>query len=223
MKINIIDPVENSRVTLKIEDEKIKRNFYGITLGKIINGEIFNEEFSDCYFLIVGGQDNEGFYLYEHYFNTERKQIKVRYKNPGYRIFYRRIGSFKRRTIRGTIITPEISTINMILYEKSPKYLKLETKCFKFNKFKTFERLPISYLQIFKFFGIKNTKEFKLFCDILYNTNMNIEQYSKYQNNKFFKIFTSKKFLNNLIKKKFHPNRQRINKKLKNNRKIKTI
>ena len=90
--------------------------------------DIFNKEFSDCLFLIVGGQDNEGFYLYEHYFNTERKKIKVAYKNPGYKLFYRRVGSFKRRTVRGTIITPEISTINLILFIKSEKYINLKKK-----------------------------------------------------------------------------------------------
>ncbi|AIB09618.1 40S ribosomal protein S6 (nucleomorph) [Lotharella oceanica] len=223
MKIHIFDPVENSRVTLKIEDVKIKKNFYGITLGKIINGEIFNDEFSDCLFLIVGGQDNEGFYLYEHYFNTERKKIKVQYKDPGYKLFYRKIGSFKRRTVRGTIITPEASTINLILFVKSDKYLKLEKKSIIFTKFKTFNRFPISYLQICKFFGIKNKIEHKLFFDILNSTNKKTMNYNKYKDNHIFNLFISKKFTNNLIKKKFHPNKKKIIKKIKINRKIKTI
>merc|ERR1712227_71848 len=223
MKINIFDPVENSRVTLKIDDITLKKNFYGITLGKTINGEIFDKEFSDCLFLIVGGQDNEGFYLYEHYFNTERKKIKVRYNDPGYKLFYRKIGSFKRRTVRGTIITPEISAINLILFEKSDKYIKNEKKNIVFTKFKTFNRFPISYLQIFKFFGIKNTQEFKLFSDILHNTKKNTLKYDKYQNNDIFNLIVSKKFSQNLIKKKFHPNKKRIIKKIKLNRKIQTI
>lgn len=223
MKIHIFDPVDNSRVTIKIENEKIKRNFYGITLGKIINGELFDNEFLDCYFLIVGGQDNEGFYLYEDYFNTERKKIKVSYKNPGYRIFYRKTGSFKRRTIRGTIITPEISTINLILYEKSSRYINLEKKNIEFKKFRSFERFPISYLQIFKFFKIKSMQEFKLFLDILYNTDQKMLNYPKYRNNEIFKTFTSQKFLNNLVKKKFHPNRKDLNKRFKINRKMKLV
>lgn len=173
--------------------------------------------------MIVGGQDNEGFFLYEHYIDTERKKVKIPYKDPGYKTFYRKTGSFKRRTVRGTIITPEISTINLILYEKSTRYLKFEKKHINFVKFRSFDRLPVNYLQIFKFFQIKNIKELKLFCDILYNSNIKALDFSKYQGYKFFEIFISKKFLNNIIKQKFHPNKKRLIKKLKKNRKIKVM
>lgn len=77
------------------------------------------QEYKNYYLLITGGQDKQGFCMTNKIKDIERKKFKISLGTPGFRKRYRRVGSFKYKTLRGSMITPEIAVINCVIFPKS--------------------------------------------------------------------------------------------------------
>lgn len=116
MKINI---GEKSGKTYKVDLEQEQSSvFYGKTIGEEFDGELIG--FSGYTFKITGGSDNSGFPMRNDVSGFNKKKVLI---NSGVGIRKVRKGIRNRKTVRGNIISDEISQINIIVVKEGSQPL----------------------------------------------------------------------------------------------------
>ncbi|ABA27405.1 ribosomal protein S6 (nucleomorph) [Bigelowiella natans] len=162
MKINIADPILGTQYSIKRDDEFIE-HIIGRKIGDTIEGSILGEDFSRNEFLINGGHDKQGFLLKKNLNTFERLKINVKKGSLGNRSHFKRKNLTKKRTVRGGILSSEISSINLVklpnnVKESSvfpSKEQKLAKRVTKLKTlFKTYSKLKFKTL-LFYFLKIK--------------------------------------------------------------------
>lgn len=116
MKLNISYPVTANQKAIEIDDERKLRTLYDKRMGAEIDGEGLGEEFKGYIFKITGGNDKQGFPMMQGVLVPHRVRLLLGKDSPCYR--QRRDGERKRKSVRGCIVGPDLSVLNLVVVKK---------------------------------------------------------------------------------------------------------
>lgn len=119
MKINMSCSSTGGQKTIDVEDEKILRNFYDQRIATEIDGNNMGEGFEGWVFRITGGNDKEGFPMKQGVLKQGRVKLLLSKGQSCYRA--RKAGERKRRSVRGCIVGPDMSIINLAVVKEGDK------------------------------------------------------------------------------------------------------
>jgi small subunit ribosomal protein S6e len=105
-----------------IEIDEKKFRFEGMKIGEVLKGGLIG--FPNYEFEITGGSDSSGFPMRKDVHGPVKKKILVSKRSIGYKP--RRKGEKRRRTVRGSEVTTDMTLINLkvIKYGESELFKK---------------------------------------------------------------------------------------------------
>lgn len=112
LKLTIADPKNGTSTQLSIPEGK---PLHGLRIGDTFKGELIDK--TGYEFRITGGSDNAGFPMRKDAEGTGRRKILIA-GGVGYR--KKRAGIRARRTVAGSNVGPQISSLNIVI-EKQGK------------------------------------------------------------------------------------------------------
>ncbi|KAK4534027.1 hypothetical protein CDCA_CDCA01G0052 [Cyanidium caldarium] len=116
MKINVANPATGCQKQYEVDDESRLRALYDKRLSQEIDGEaLFGEEFRGTVLRINGAQDKEGFPARLGVLTPNRVRLLMHKGDVGCRGYGMRDGERKRRSVRGCIISGEMSVVNLVI------------------------------------------------------------------------------------------------------------
>merc|ERR1719379_911458 len=113
MKLNIACPETGCQKCLDIEDDRVLRNFYDKRISQEVAGEILGNDFAGYRFRISGGNDKQGFPMMQGVLTDERVRLLLSKGSKCYR--QRRTGEMKRKSVRGCIVSHDLSVLNLVV------------------------------------------------------------------------------------------------------------
>jgi len=116
MKINIAYPTTGCQKMIDIDDEGKLRAFYDKRVSHEVNGEVLGDEFKGYIFKISGGNDKQGFPMKQGVLTSLRVRLLVSKGHSCYRP--RRSGERKRKSVRGCIVSSDLSVLNLVVVKK---------------------------------------------------------------------------------------------------------
>jgi len=116
MKLNIAYPATGSQKVIEIEDENRLRAFFDKRISAEVGGESLGEEFNGYVFRISGGNDKQGFAMKQGILTSQRVRILFHDGMSCFRI--RKRGERKRKSIRGCIVSADLSVLNLVIVKK---------------------------------------------------------------------------------------------------------
>ncbi|KAJ3366916.1 hypothetical protein AMAG_09987 [Allomyces macrogynus ATCC 38327] len=116
MKLNIADPSTGSQKTIEIEDEKKVHVLMDKRISAEVPGDQLGDEFKGYVFKITGGNDKQGFPMKQGVLVPSRVRLLLSKGHSCYRP--RRTGERKRKSVRGCIVSSDISVVSLVVVKK---------------------------------------------------------------------------------------------------------
>jgi len=116
MKLNISYPATGGQKVIDIDDENKLRAFFDKRISAEVGGDVLGEEFKGYVFRISGGNDKQGFAMKQGILTNQRVRILFQDGMSCFRI--RKRGERKRKSIRGCIVSSELSVLNLVIVKK---------------------------------------------------------------------------------------------------------
>jgi small subunit ribosomal protein S6e len=116
MKLIISNPATGSCKSIEIDDEKKLRVFYDKRMAQEVQGDSLGDEFKGYIFKITGGNDKQGFPMMQGVLVAGRVRLLLRKGHSGYRP--RRDGERRRKSVRGCIVGPDMSALDLVIVKK---------------------------------------------------------------------------------------------------------
>jgi len=117
MKLNIADPKTGCQKSILIEDEMRVRFFYDHRLGAEIAADPLGPDYKGYVFKVTGGCDQEGFPMMQGILDKKRVRLLLN-KDSGCYHPRRSSGERRRKSVRGCIISPAVSVLNLIIVKQ---------------------------------------------------------------------------------------------------------
>lgn len=116
MKLNIAYPATGQQKSIEIDDDKRLRAFYDKRISHEVDGETLGEDFKGYKFRISGGNDLQGFPMMQGVLTTQRVRLLLNKDSKCYRP--RRKGERKRKSVRGCIVSHQLSVLHLVIVQK---------------------------------------------------------------------------------------------------------
>jgi len=101
---------------IEVEDEKKLRALYDKRISHEVEGENLGDEFKGYIFRISGGNDKQGFPMLQGVLTSQRLQLLFSKGMPCFRP--RKRGERKRKSIRGCIVSADLSVVSLVIVKK---------------------------------------------------------------------------------------------------------
>eukprot|EP01004_Peranema_trichophorum_P005673 NODE_4524_length_1154_cov_319.962173_g4006_i0.p1 GENE.NODE_4524_length_1154_cov_319.962173_g4006_i0~~NODE_4524_length_1154_cov_319.962173_g4006_i0.p1 ORF type:complete len:336 (-),score=108.82 NODE_4524_length_1154_cov_319.962173_g4006_i0:73-1080(-) len=124
MKINIASPIHGTQKVFDIEDEKRIQRLYEKRVAQEFEGEILGDQFKGYTFKITGGQDKEGFAMKQGVLTSSRVRLLLSPGEIGFQSWRAKSGERRRRSVRGCILGPDLSVLNVIVTKEGEEKLE---------------------------------------------------------------------------------------------------
>jgi len=119
MKLNIAYPQQGTQKVIEVDDERKLRAFYDKRISHEVDGDVLGEDFKGYVFKITGGNDKQGFCMRQGVLTANRVRLLMSEGHAGYRP--RKRGERKRKSIRGCVVSSELSVLNLVVLKKGEK------------------------------------------------------------------------------------------------------
>lgn len=113
--MNIADPQTGAQKVVDIDDEKRLQTLFDMKLAQEIVGEDLGDEYKGYIFRIMGGQDKQGFAMKQGVLTPNRVRLLMSKGVVGCRGYGMRKGERKRKSVRGCIISHQISVLHLVV------------------------------------------------------------------------------------------------------------
>jgi len=118
MKLNISYPATGCQKVIEIEDEAKLRPFFDKRISHEVEGEVLGDDFKGYIFKISGGNDKQGFPMLQGVLTASRVRLLFTKGMKCYRP--RKRGERKRKSVRGCVVSSELSVLNLVVVKKGP-------------------------------------------------------------------------------------------------------
>jgi len=113
MKLNISNPATGARKQIEVEDQKMLVPFYDQRISADVPADSLGDMWKGAVLRIVGGTDRQGFPMMQGVLTNTRVRLLLDGNNGCFRV--KREGSRQRKSVRGCIVGPDISMLNLNL------------------------------------------------------------------------------------------------------------
>jgi small subunit ribosomal protein S6e len=119
MKLNISYPSTGAQKLIDIDDDRKLRAFFDKRVSHEVEGDHLGDDFKGYIFRISGGNDKQGFPMKQGVLTQQRVRLLVSKGHSCYRP--RKRGERKRKSVRGCIVSGELSVLNLVVIKKGDK------------------------------------------------------------------------------------------------------
>ncbi|KAB2597465.1 hypothetical protein D8674_000385 [Pyrus ussuriensis x Pyrus communis] len=98
---------EEARANCSLQVDESANN---LRISQEVNGDSLGDEFRGYVFKIMGGCDKQGFLM--------KKGVLTQGRTPCFRGYGRRNGERRRKSVRGCIVSPDLSVLNLVVVKK---------------------------------------------------------------------------------------------------------
>merc|ERR1712093_603738 len=116
MKLNISCPETGQQKCLSIEEDRMLLPFFDKRVSQEVDGDSLGDEFKGYRFRITGGNDKQGFPMMQGVLSQDRVRLLLKKGSKCYR--QRRTGEMKRKSVRGCIVSHDLSVLNLVVVRK---------------------------------------------------------------------------------------------------------
>ncbi|GFY87405.1 ribosomal protein S6 [Actinidia rufa] len=92
--------------------------FFDKRISQEVSGDALGEEFKGYVFKIMGGCDKQGFPMKQGVLTPGRVRLLLYRGTPCFRGHGRRNGERRRKSVRGCIVSPDLSVLNLVIVKK---------------------------------------------------------------------------------------------------------
>merc|ERR1712196_726425 len=115
MKLNMANPETGAQKSIDIDDDRRLLPFFDKRISQEVVGDSLGDEFVGYKFRITGGNDKQGFPMMQGILTPERVRLLLRKGSKCYR--QRRTGEMKRKSVRGCIVSQDLSVLNLVVVQ----------------------------------------------------------------------------------------------------------
>jgi small subunit ribosomal protein S6e len=116
MKLHIAYPTTGCQKVVEIDDERKLRAFYDKRISHEVDGVHVGDNFKGYIFKITGGNDKQGFPMKQGVLTSQRVRLLMAEGHSCYRP--RKRGERKRKSVRGCIVSGDLSVLNLVVVKK---------------------------------------------------------------------------------------------------------
>merc|ERR1712017_24465 len=121
MKLNMSCPETGLQKCVTIEEDKKLLPFFDKRVSQEVDGDSLGAEFKGYRFRISGGNDKQGFPMMQGVLCPDRVRLLLKKGNKCYR--QRRTGEMKRKSVRGCIVSHDLSVLNLVVVKKGEQQI----------------------------------------------------------------------------------------------------
>jgi small subunit ribosomal protein S6e len=118
MKINLSDSLNSTSVCHNLDDRIKLRSLYGKKIGSKFDGSILSEELCGYKLVITGGIDKDGFGMKQGVLVNHRVRLLMDGSTSHFKP--RRAGERRKKSVRGCIVGPDLSCLNLVIVKRGP-------------------------------------------------------------------------------------------------------
>jgi len=119
MKLHIAYPTTGCQKVVEIDDERKLRAFYDKRISHEVDGVHVGDNFKGYVFKITGGNDKQGFPMKQGVLTSQRVRLLMSEGHSCYRP--RKRGERKRKSVRGCVVSGDLSVLNLVVVKKGPE------------------------------------------------------------------------------------------------------
>merc|ERR1712216_403448 len=119
MKLNMSCPETGLQKCISIDEDKKLLPFFDKRMSQEFNGDSLGDEFKG--YRIPGGNDKQGFPMMQGVLCPDRVRLLLKKGSKCYR--QRRTGEMKRKSVRGCIVSHDLSVLNLVVVKRGEQQI----------------------------------------------------------------------------------------------------
>ncbi|MBA0561033.1 hypothetical protein Golob_017892, partial [Gossypium lobatum] len=119
-EIEFLEYLEMRKIWVEEANSKVEnsRAFFDKRISQEVSGDALGEEFKGYVFKIMGGCDKQGFPMKQGVLTPGRVRLLLHRGTPCFRGYGRRNGERRRKSVRGCIVSQDLSVLNLVIVKK---------------------------------------------------------------------------------------------------------